>query len=126
MSYRNDVAIITTKEAWGRIKQAVGKTQAEGGHLIRQASMSPLRDGKYILAEWAGVSWVEAPRFGSPAVRAVMDTLKKLDVEYVPYQYLRIGEDWEDYDYMHQETEDWRDCADMPTLSMERKIDILY
>lgn len=124
MGYRSDVKLITTKEGWKRIRQAVTQTDDGGwSHWSGNESTVPICNGKYVLTEWCDVKWYERH---DDVVDAIMRELKRFDAEHIPYQYLRIGEDWDDNEYLWER--DWKskDYDDMPYLALERTIEVEY
>lgn len=122
MGYRSDVKIITTKEGWARINEEVRKVSEGEDRLVSDVA-TLICDGKYVLAEWDDVKWYETYDSG---VDAIMRELKRFDAEHIPYQYLRIGEDWDDMECLYER--DWKSDKydDMPDLVLVRKIEVEY
>lgn len=123
MSYRSDVKLITTREGWERIRKEVRKLGVDEKYSLVSGVGEPICAGKYVLAEWDSVKWYEGR---DEEVDAIMRELRKFDVEHIPYQYLRVGEDWGDNDYFYER--DWKskDYDDMPDLVLERTIELRY
>lgn len=123
MGYRSDVKLITTKEGWERIKKEVSRVGVDEKYSLISDVGDSICGGKYVLAEWDDVKWYEGR---DEEVDAIMRGLRWFDTEHIPYQYLRIGEDWEDYERLSEECYDNSDYKDMPYLTLRREIEVEY
>lgn len=123
MGYLSDVKLITTKEGWERIKKEISRVGAEEEYSLISGVGDPICDGKYVLAEWDDVKWYEGH---NEEVDAIMRELGRFDAEHIPYQYLRVGEDWEDYERLSEECYDNPEYDDMPYLTLKREIEVEY
>lgn len=78
----------------------------------------PLANEKYILAEWYSVMWYE--KFDD--IKAFMQELKQMDKDDIPFEFMRVGEAYDDV-----ETDGcWNTDDDMPHLELTRKIEVEY
>lgn len=123
MSYRSVVKLITTKAGWKRIRKEVSRLGVDERYSLISGVGELICDSKYVLAEWDDIKWYEGR---DEEVDAIMRALRQFDVEHIPYQYLRIGEDWEDYERLSEECYDNPDYKDMPYLTLRREIEVEY
>lgn len=122
MGYYSDIKLITTREGWAKLDEAVRKVVdseylAENNYLTDSTRIVPLNGGEFVLAEWEGIQWEE---YRFPEVRVFMDTLLHLDDD-IPYEFMRVGEDYNDVVYYHNSSN-----YDMPTLRIDVKIEVEY
>lgn len=124
MGYYSNVKLITTKEGWQRIQQAVKQaTPDDWRYTANDECTVPVCDGKYVLVEHEDIKWYENQ---FPEVDAFMRELKRFDAEHIPYQFMRIGEDESDNEYRFEW--DWKSDKydDMPRLILKREIEVEY
>lgn len=124
MGYRSEVKLITTKEGWSRIKKAVEDATPEGAWLVDDTNIVPVCDGKYVLGEWSDIKWYD---WGDNIIGTFMKELGKLDEVDIPYEFMRVGEDYEDIEYLTYTSDDhYEKYKDMPNLELHRAIDVYY
>lgn len=124
MGYRSDVKIITTKEGWDMLDKAVKAasdiTDDEiKWYLTRNDHCKRICNGKYMLGEWEDIKWYD---WGCEDVSTFMKTLGQLDESHIPYNFIRVGEDYEDIEMREGEEYD----EHMPSLDLRREIEITY
>lgn len=125
MGYRSEVKVITTKEGWEKLDRAVRKASGitpenENDKFWLTDKTHFTNDGNYIIGEWDDYKWYQE---SFEDVAAFMETLIKLTDDHIPYEFLRIGEDWEDADFLHN----WDDYPDdMPRLEYVRAAQVVY
>lgn len=127
MGYRSDVKLITTKEGWKRIDKAVKKVcqidNEDNWYLTREDNWVFICGGKYILAEWEDIKWYD---WGDRGVSAIMEELEKFEKDNIPYELMRIGENWGDVESKGQDTYYCPEYDDMPNLMLKREIEVIY
>lgn len=124
MGYYSDVKLITTKEGWERIQREVKQAAPDGWtYTAGDEDATPIMGGKYVLVEHEDIKWYE-DQF--PEVEAFMRELKRFDAEHIPYEFMRVGEDWGDNEYYCER--DWKSNKydDMPSLGLRREIEVGY
>lgn len=128
MVYHSNVKLITTKEGRDMIDKAVREalhiTPADNDtlwYLTCKAVWIPLCEGKYLLAEWNDIRWLDS----SAEVIALMNELDKLFQVHIPYEFLRVGEDWNDMEHLTDIPDDHQ-YDDMPSLTLKREIAVEY
>lgn len=125
MGYRSDVKLITTKAGWERLENAVSKVRADIEYeywITSEAKATTICDGKYILAEWDDRKWYEC----FDDVGAFMKELYDMARDHVAFKFMRVGEDYEDVERLEGEDKDLKDYDAMPSLWLERKIEVEY
>lgn len=128
MGYLSDVKLITTKTGWEQIKQAVHKVIDDPEVLPDYCLASEDRavlvvSGKYVLAEWNFIKWYEGD---DPEVDALMATIATFDGQGIPYDYMRTGEEPDDFDRQYGDANWADDYQDMPHLELVREITVEY
>lgn len=132
MGYRSDVKLITTKEGWERIDKAVRKAEnitqedIDAGKywLTDENCWGIICDGHYIIAEWEDIKWYD---WGGNDVSTFMKELSKLDDDDIPYEFMRVGEDYEDVEYLYYSSSEYYEkYKDMPSLGLKREIEVNY
>lgn len=124
MGYYSNVKLITTKEGWQRIQQTVKQAAPDcWTYTANDECTVPVCDGKYVLVEHEDIKWYENQ---FPEVDAFMRELKRFDAEHIPYQFMRVGEDWSDNELLYEC--DWKSDKydDMPHLELKREIEVEY
>lgn len=117
MSYYSDVKLITTMKGWKKIQKAV--LEADPDSILAGASHVREVGRRFQLVEFNDIKWYEYDRAD---VKAFMATVGKLLVEDIPYNYLRMGEDYGDV----EESSSWVDgYDDMPCLGVKREIEVI-
>lgn len=117
MSYYSDVKLITTMKGWKKIQKAV--LEADPESILAGASHVREVARHFQLVEFNDIKWYEYER---PDVRAFMTAVYALPDEGIPYNYMRIGEDYGDM----EESSNWvDDYADMPSLGLKREIEVI-
>lgn len=124
MGYRSDVKLITTQAGAELIKakvEAVEKTPS--CRLLHPSNLQTYCGGKYVLFNYKDIKWYEDY---DPDVTAFMKAINDLREHNIPYDYARIGEDYEDVEHKTNlyDLADWTDCENMPHLNIERKIEV--
>lgn len=122
MGYYSDVKLITTKKGWERIKREVKQASPDDWENVVGSEFTiPIVNGKYILLEHHSIKWYSDNR-----VEAIMRELKRFDAEHIPYQFMRVGEHWDDTEYLWER--DWKSDKydDMPRLEILREIEVEY
>lgn len=127
MGYYSDVKLITTREGWDKLDKAVLQVAdhdavAEGNHLTHESQTVPLEGGKYVLAEWDNIKWYEGHDI---EVTALMKALRNLP-EDTPYEFMRVGENLEDVEYLWNTPEYLSPDYGMPSLGLKREIEVNY
>ena len=103
MGYYSDVRFNTTKEGYERFKNMLN----EGAKSWMFGSCDTPEvfdecDGEVIFG-WDNIKW-----YGEfPEVRSVMQVYHALRDDSVPFEYVRIGEEFGDFDYDEDEHEWW-------------------
>lgn len=126
MGYYSDIKLITTKEGWKKLEQATSKVRSKDDTaywVTSEAEVMTLCDGKYALAEWNSVKWYEG---NMTDVDVLMATLKTFDDQNIPYDYMRTGEEYDDFDRQYGDANWADDYKDMPHLELVREITIEY
>lgn len=124
MGYYSDVKLITTKEGWKRIQREVKQAAPDGWtYTAGDEAATPIMDGKYVLVEHEDIKWYETQ---FPEVDAFARELKRFDVEHIPYEFMRVGEDWTDTEYYYERDGNNGKYNDMPHLSLSREIEVEY
>lgn len=120
MSYFADITCITTPSGQQRLARACRQAERKAGmtcHLLDLATIRPSRNPAYVVMEWRNVRWYEL----DPTIQAFMNTLLSLRT---PYQFVRIGEDIEDNEYLVSYGVGFDEDYDMPSLHLKREIEI--
>lgn len=128
MGYYSDVKVITTKEGWERLDKAVrkamgitAKNEKKSYWLTDQNHYKLLKKGKYVLAEWKDVKWYD---WGTTDVSTFMQELHNLGEDDIPYEFMRVGEDYDDIEHLYQDTYNCPQYDDMPNLGLRREIEV--
>lgn len=121
MGYRSDVKLVTTKEGWKRIKHAV-KTASPDWYtwLISDEYIVPVCNSKYVLYEIEDVKWYEQYK----EVESFMHSLFMFEHNNIPYNFIRLGEDWGDVEEHNNAMYD--KYPDLPSLSVNQEIIVEY
>lgn len=123
MGYYSDVKCVTTKEGWEALSKAVKEVTTDDNEpLTEQGAPIGLVDDKYILAEWYYIKWYEEFK----DVNTFMETLDKLEDKGIPFQFMRVGENFEDVEHRTCFGKDWKASRDMPHLELTREIAVEY
>lgn len=127
MGYRSDVKLITTKAGWERldnaVKQAMDITEAtEADAFWLTDSRFFVIGDSYVLAEWDDIKWYE----GDTEVGALMRELYSMAKDSVAFKFMRVGEDYEDVERLEGMDEGLADYDKLPSLWLERKIEVEY
>lgn len=125
MGYRSDIKCITTREGFELIdklvKKASGITNEDSEYwLTDELHRMDMKGGKYILIEIEDIKWYS----NDTVVSAFEQALKQLDARDIPYQFIRLGEDYTDVE--RQENIPWNIPKDMPTLQLKHEIEVEY
>lgn len=130
MGYRSEVKLVTTKEGWEKIDQAVRKVagvipknEDDMTWLTERTCWTPVCNGKYVLAEWDDIKWYDGY---DSQVSTVMSTLDKLEKILIPYRFMRVGEDYSDVEIREHDGDGWQTIRDMPSLWLKREIEVEY
>lgn len=126
MGYRSEVKLITTKEGWKKIEQAVKQASPDNyEYLLADEYVCLIRNGEYVLYEVSDIKWYDTPPYGFPEIIAFKQALYNLDEDDIPYEFMRVGEDYTDVEYLPYRV--YKDkYQDMPTLGLERTIEVEY
>lgn len=123
MGYYSDVKLITTEEGWRRIQHKVHRVSPDYAQdYVGEEFTVPLVEGKYILLEHHSIKWYDE----FPEVEAIMGQLKQFDAEHIPYQFMRVGEHWDDNEYLWERDLESDEYDDMPYLELNRDIEVEY
>lgn len=120
MGYRSDVKLVSTKEGWERIKRAVTIANLDNTYLVDDELVVPVCNGKYILYEIEWVKWYDS----YAEVDAFMHALFLLEHDNIPYNFIRVGEDWGDIEE-HSNTM-YNKYPDLPCLTVNQEIIVEY
>lgn len=120
MGYRSDVKMVTTKEGWERIKHAVKAVNPDHTYLVDDELVVPVCNGKYMLYEINWTKWYDE----YPEVDAFMRTLFLLERDNIPYNFIRVGEDWGDVEEHSNAMYD--KYPDLPYLTVNQEIIVEY
>lgn len=124
MGYRSDVKLILTDKGMSMLKAKLPEPKEDetlvwGLNEIYQAIK--IDDNKYWLIEWHDIKWYDdaASEYEVPcAVLKLRNELREMDE---PFQFMRVGEDYEDI-----EVERCYSKEPMPYLELKRKIEVEY
>lgn len=120
MGYRSNVKLITTNEGWEKIKDTVQKANPDNHEYITSDKrIEELRGGYYILWTLSDVKWYED---AFPEVSAFMGTFDDLVDAGIPFQFARIGEDFDDTFYQEYYGRGSKEDYNIPTLEIIRDI----
>lgn len=122
MGYRSDVKLITTKEGWERLQEVERVSLPPDSAPYTDDENMCLLMNQYVLLELESVKWNDT--FDSQ-VQAIMATLDSFDQQGIPYQFMRLGEDWEDVEYRFYHSSQSKH-SDMPELGLKREIEVEY
>lgn len=125
MGYRSDVKCITTKKGFELIdklvRKASGVTDEDSEYwLTDEFSREELMQGKYMLLQYEDIKWYS----NDTAVCAFEEALERLDARDIPYQFVRVGEDYTDIEW--RENSHYNIPSDMPRLELKREIEVEY
>lgn len=116
MSYYSDVKLITTKKGWEQLRQAVKQADPDADLMDYPRTLTTQEKQEYLLGEWNDRKWYD---WDFADLKAFMHELGLLDE---PYDFMRIGEDYEDVEHLYHDTRDYPHY--MPKLWLEREIKV--
>lgn len=127
MGYRSDVRIMTTKKGFDELKKYTDKYLKEKnytyGNILDHLDVNEeTKYAKYF--GWNSIKWYEYSE-DYEDISAVMDGLSYLADNDFSYRYARIGENYDDYEEMSNES-DIEDEQDLEYPSMLRYFDDEY
>lgn len=100
MGYRSDVRIATTREGYDRICRCVDElSQGSGIEQLIGTKVSPPHFEEYagsVVFGWDFVKWYVG---ALDDVTNVTKALSELATHGIPYEFCRIGENWDDVEY---------------------------
>ena len=103
MGYRSDIRIITSKDGFERLKEFIKeylKDNKEDYNLLEECDIK--EEGKeQCYFGWNYVKWYE---HDYPEVIAIMEGLNHLGENEYSYRYMIIGESYDDYEEMYNES----------------------
>lgn len=122
MGYRSDVKLILTNKGMGMLRAKIPQPTEEEPNRMAEPIYEAFKimDGKYWLIEWGDIKWYDTwSDYKVPcAVLALRNELREMDE---PFDFMRIGENWEDI-----EPDGVYNKRDMPTLTLKREIEVEY
>lgn len=122
MGYYSNVKLILTDKGMEMLRTKVKKPTEEEPYSMAQPIYEAIKiqDGEYWLIEWEDVKWYDDPEgFKVPwAVLELRNELREIDE---PFNFMRVGEDYEDV-----ETDVQYSTELMPYLELKREIEVEY
>lgn len=122
MGYRSDVKLILTDKGMEMLKAKVPEPTEEEPDYMAEPIYDTIKIGndKYWLLEWEDVKWYDDwEDYKVPcAVSSLMGELRKMDE---PFQFMRVGEAYEDV-----EVECCYGEEPMPYIELKREMEVEY
>lgn len=113
MGYYSEVAIALKKEDWERLKEEAAKSEVfkdiEGGMTKLWEQITLVRD-EYVVLYASCLKWYDDL---CPDVKFIMNFIRQVE-----HEYLRVGEEFGDYDYEKTFEENYWDSFFYPRASI--------
>ena len=100
MGYRSDVRIATTREGYNRICKRVDKlSEGRDGYPLIGMKRKPEfveKEGDSVVFGWDWIKWYEGMYAD---VTNVMTALAEIEADGLPYEFCRVGEEYNDIEF---------------------------
>lgn len=100
MGYRSDVRIATTREGYNRICKRVDKlSEGRDGYPLIGMKRKPEfveKGGDSVVFGWDWIKWYEGMYVD---VTNVMTALAEIEADGLPYEFCRVGEEYDDIEF---------------------------
>lgn len=123
MGYMSDVAVLTTREGWEQIKQAMHKANPEHcEYYLNEGSVRLYAAEKYVVFKLEQVKWYTDDPEYYPCVDAFMEAVAGFDDQRIPYELVIVGENKDDVVHKYGEANYDDGVSHFPTLEVRREI----